>query len=150
MKIFLYILGALVLVSLLIQLYTVERTNPVVVYDIPTTPVVKDVLERACYDCHSNKTAWPWYSKIAPASWIVSRDVHDGREVLNYSEWNRYGDREKIEMIRSSWRVVEAGTMPPGRYLRMHPEAVLGKDDIKILHEWASRTYPSGILPESD
>lgn len=66
---------------------------------------------RACFDCHSNETAWPWYSNIAPVSWLIQRDVDEGRQALNYSEWDR-GQRE----ARESAKTVKKGEMPPWFY----------------------------------
>ena len=78
------------------------------------------LFERACQDCHSNETRWPWYASVAPASWLVQRDVDEGREHFNVSEWGReenHGD-EAAEMVRE-------GEMPPWFYLPAHPEARL-------------------------
>jgi hypothetical protein len=76
--------------------------------------------KRACFDCHSNETRWPWYSNIAPVSWLVQGDVEEGRRHFNLSEWNRpqKDDREAIGKLRE-------GEMPPSSYLPLHPEARL-------------------------
>jgi hypothetical protein len=76
--------------------------------------------KRACFDCHSNETRWPWYSNIAPVSWLVQGDVEEGRRHFNLSEWNRpqKDAREAIEKLRE-------GEMPPSSYLPLHPEARL-------------------------
>jgi Haem-binding domain len=70
---------ALIAALVAIQFVPVTTANPPVESDIPTSPEVKTVLRRACYDCHSHETVWPWYSQIAPISWIIARDVHEGR-----------------------------------------------------------------------
>lgn len=100
--------------------YNRDHTNPPVVAE-PNwdSPATKEIAVRACYDCHSNETVWPWYSNIAPVSWLVQRDVDSGRRHLNFSDWAT--TREKHEISE----VVSGGYMPPSQYLLMHPEAKL-------------------------
>lgn len=122
-KIILGAAGVLVVGLVAIQLvpYGRNHTNPPVQsepnWDSPETRVLA---ERACFDCHSNETEWPWYSNIAPVSWLVQRDVDEGREKLNFSEWNSGGE-EGEEMAESIWE----GEMPPAVFLITHPEARL-------------------------
>jgi len=146
-KLLSYFIICLLAAFLIIQFVPVKMNNPDVTYDIPTTPAVKSVLRRACYECHSNQTMWPWYSKIAPVSWMISSDIIKGRKALNYSEWDRYTNSEKIKQIRESWEEVSEGEMPPYIYIKMHPESKLTVRDRNLLHEWAARTYPSGVIP---
>ncbi len=100
--------------------YGRNHTNPPVgsepAWDSPATRATAVV---ACFDCHSNQTVWPWYSNIAPISWLVQHDVDEGREALNYSEWGRgqEGD-DSAELVRE-------GEMPPFAYLLTHPDARL-------------------------
>lgn len=86
------------------------------------SPATRDLAVRACYDCHSNETAWPWYTNVAPVSWLTTRDVEEGRRKLNFSEWG-IGEQEADEMIE----VVEEGEMPPVFYRWMHPNARLSE-----------------------
>jgi len=88
MKIAFFILVA---VFVLAQAIRVERLNPPVQAEITADPAVKPLLRRACYDCHSNETVWPWYSNVAPASWLIASDVEEGRSNLNFSEWGSLG-----------------------------------------------------------
>ena len=83
---------------------------------------------RACFDCHSSETVWPWYSKIAPASWLLSKDVTEARNVFSFSSW-KSGD---ISPERAA-RVVREREMPPSRYLMLHPEARLADAEIEAL-----------------
>lgn len=126
------LLGLLVIA----QFVPVDRTNPPVVEEIDAPVEVRAVLERACYDCHSNETSWPAYSYVAPASWLVARDVHEGREHLNYSEWNRYSGEEKLELMEETWEETAEGEMPMGPYLILHPEAKLSAEDRVVLRSW--------------
>ena len=92
--------------------YGREHTNPPAVGEPAwDTPETKTLAARACYDCHSNETVWPWYSNIAPASWLIQRDVDEGRRKLNFSEWHR---RQK--KAHESAKTVQKGSMPPWYY----------------------------------
>ena len=102
-----------------------NHTNPAVVqepaWDKPETRVLA---QRACFDCHSNETIWPWYSSVAPFSWLIGQDVEEGRERLNFSAWGR-GEQE-IEEIAD---VIQNGEMPPVYYVILHPEANLSNQE---------------------
>jgi len=99
------------------------------------SPQTRQLFKRACFDCHSNETVWPWYSNIAPVSWLVQNDVDGGREHLNFSEWDRPSRHAKDVADE-----VSHGDMPPGIYLPMHPEAKLTNDEIKALLDGAEKT----------
>lgn len=88
---------------ILIQFIPVNRINPPVEADVSAPPDVGSVLRRACYDCHSSETRWPWYSHVAPVSWVIAHDVHEGRATLNYSTWNRLSPEKQAEAIQESW-----------------------------------------------
>jgi hypothetical protein len=109
--------------SVLIQLIPFGRnhTNPRATrepaWDSPGTRVL---IRRACFDCHSNGTVWPWYSHIAPVSWLVQNDVNGGRGHLNFSEWDR--PQQHATDVAAQ---VKQGDMPPWFYLPMHPAARL-------------------------
>lgn len=117
------ILLVLVAVFLAIQLvpYGRRHVNPPVVkepaWDSPRT---RELAARACFDCHSNETKWPSYATIAPLSWGLQRHVDEGREDLNFSEWQRTY-KEADESAKS----IREGEMPPSSYLWFHPEARL-------------------------
>jgi hypothetical protein len=120
------------------QLVAPARTNPPVEVEVPAPAEVKAVLDRSCYDCHSNLTAWPWYSRVAPGSWLVAHDVNEGREYVNYSAWNRLSPEKQAEMIHESWEHVEEGDMPPRSYLLLHARARLSEADREVLRAWAT------------
>ena len=130
-------LSALALVFLGIQLVPVERNNPPVEAEVPASDEVRSILSRACYDCHSHETRWPWYSGIAPVSWLVAHDVHEGREKLNFSTWNRLSTMKQVEALHESWEEVEEGEMPPGFYLPPHPDARLSARERAALRKWS-------------
>jgi len=129
------VVGILILIGvagfLLIQLIPYGRvhTNPPVIQEPQwDSPATRALAARACFDCHSNETKWPWYSYVAPASWLVARDVDEGRNALNFSEWGmptRGGEGEGGEGGGEGAEVIATGQMPPAQYLLMHPEARL-------------------------
>ncbi|HXH07618.1 MAG TPA: heme-binding domain-containing protein [Vicinamibacterales bacterium] len=123
-----------------IQLVPVDRSNPPVETEVPAPPEARAVLRRACYDCHSHETVWPWYSRVAPVSWLVARDVREGREHLNFSTWNRYGTKQQVKHLKESWEEVAEGEMPPWFYLPVHWDAVLSQEDRAVLRRWALGT----------
>ena len=114
-----------------------DHTNPPVVtepkWDSPDT---RALAKRACFDCHSNETVWPWYSNIAPISWMVAIDVADGRETLNFSDWTPIPGL-RTEAI--SGTILE-GDMPPGTYLIQHPDAVLTAEELKKLADGLTKS----------
>ena len=121
----------LMVLFLLIQLVPYERdiTNPPVIQDAPWSSLqARQVAQRACYDCHSNETVWPWYSRIAPVSWLVYRDVQEGRSKLNFSQWGR--GKQEVEDIGE---VIAQDEMPPLQYLLAHPSARLSATDKALL-----------------
>lgn len=144
MKKILVLLGILIVVFLLLQLvpYGRDHTNPPVLSE-PTwdSPETRALAVRACFDCHSNETVWPWYSNIAPVSWLVQRDVNEGREKLNFSEWRAYVENEegKGEEKEYEWddieEVIRSGEMPLPIYLLQHPEAKLSTAEKEKLIE---------------
>ena len=123
----------------LIQLIRPSQMNPPVTGKIQAPAEVITLLERACYDCHSNETKWPWYSQVAPVSWLVSRDVNDARKHLNFSEWENYEAGRKLKKLEELVEEVGEGEMPLAIYLPLHPEAKLTAADRSVLVEWAKR-----------
>lgn len=117
------IAGLAVSCFLMIQLIPFGRTHsnpPVVAEPAWPDPAVRDLAVRACFDCHSNETKWPWYADVAPVSWALDLDVIRGRRELNFSEWNGNPRR-----LRDLSRVVQEGRMPPLTYILTHPAAKL-------------------------
>jgi cytochrome c551/c552 len=104
------------------------------------SPQTRDLVHRACYDCHSNETVWPWYSNVAPVSWLVQRDVNGGRRHLNFSEWDQ-PQRHAKDVAEE----VKEGEMPPWFYLPMHPAAKLSDTEKDTLIAGAAQTFgPQG------
>lgn len=102
----------------------------------------EQIAEQSCYDCHSNLTRWRWYSNVAPASWLVQHDVEDGRDILNFSEWNRGqpGAGDVVEQVSS-------GEMPPLQYTILHPSASLSASEKSKLVAALTRLYVADPPP---
>ena len=119
------------------QLVTCAHTNPKATGEIRVAANVKTVLKRACYDCHSNETVWPWYSNVAPISWLVARDVNDGREEVNFSTWETMSPEKQAKRQRKIGEEVAGGDMPLFFYLPMHPKAKLSDADKAVIKAWS-------------
>jgi mono/diheme cytochrome c family protein len=123
----LVVAGAVVFVAIQFVPYGRAHENPPVTaepaWDGPRT---EELVRAACYDCHSNETRWPWYAHIAPASWLLTRDVDEGREAMNFSEWS-FSPEEAAFVAVAIEEVVRDGEMPPRQYRLMHPEAQLSE-----------------------
>jgi hypothetical protein len=132
----------LVLVCLLIQFIPVKRTNPPVTSDIPTAPEMKAILKHACYNCHSNETMYPWYSRIAPVSWLLARDISEGREELNFSTWEQYSTKKQAKNMHEIREAVAEGEMPPWYYTLVHAEARLSPQERQLVQTWARESSP--------
>ncbi len=124
-----------------IQLIPVSTTNPPVTKDLSAPAQVGIVLQRDCYDCHSNRTRWPWYARVAPVSWLAAHDVNDGRRHLNFSNWDAYAadPGTAAEKLRKLGKVVAGASMPPWYYAMMHPQTRLTRDDRTLVAGWAAQ-----------
>jgi len=140
------ILAAIVGFALL-QVFPVKRlfsiptedigTNPPERFAFDGPPEVERIMRRACFDCHTNETRWPLYARVAPGSWLMARDVHKGRNHLNFSKWADADEDERQTDRENAWEKVESGEMPPWFYiLPMHPDAKLSPEDKALLKSY--------------
>jgi hypothetical protein len=139
------ILGFVVLI-LAIQLYRPAHANPPIDSTrtleaaVPVPPDVEKIMQQSCNDCHSDRTRWPWYSNVAPVSWIIYSHVVDGRRHLNFSEWLRSDVDDPAEYTRqklvSACRELKLGRMPLFSYELLHPDARLSAADIQTFCAW--------------
>ena len=131
------ILGLLAVGFVGIQFIPVVRSNPPVLAEIEAPKEVMTIFRRACYDCHSNETDWPWYSYVAPISWFVESDVKVGRSNVNFSEWNEYSEKLRNLKRYKIGNEVDEGEMPLWFYVPLHSEAQLSEADIQLIVSWS-------------
>jgi len=137
------VFGVVVGFVILAQLIRPERGNP------PTDPAMSirankavpkeilAILERSCFDCHSNETRWPWYSAVTPMNFLIAGDVTRARKRLNFSEWGKHKPIKAQGLLQMIDDQVSLGEMPLPQYLALHPLARLTESDIAALSEWA-------------
>lgn len=135
---------ALVLLTLLvtIQFFQPSRNQSVAIKDtdiakLYTVPQnVKAILQTSCYDCHSNNTRYPWYSRIQPGAWYMAQHIKKGKEELDFSNFGDYSLRKQRSKFRSMSEQIEKGEMPLSSYTLIHRNAILTQDKKQILIEW--------------
>ncbi len=104
---------------------------------------VKAVFERSCKNCHSNETSWPWYSYVAPISWVVAHDVHQARKAMNLSEWGSYSSNKKTDKLEEICEQLTNGDMPDRKYALIHRQARPTARERDVVCQWTddSREY---------
>ena len=102
-------------------------------------PDVAAILDRACRDCHSNETRWPWYTNISPTSWLVANHVQHGREHFNFSEWTSIDEDEQDQLLGGICSLTQRERMPMPSYLLIHRDARLSPADVKTLCAWTEK-----------
>lgn len=144
------LIGALAVLFVVAQAIVPAKTNP------PTDPAktlkavrpdlaeAVAVMERSCRDCHSNETTWPWYSSVAPISWLVAHDVNEGRGELNISEFGTYDARKQQHKLEEACDQVKNGEMPMWIYTLQHPDATLQPGDVDRICA-ASLAQPAAV-----
>lgn len=131
------IILAVILILIVMQFIPADRSNPPVTADFDGPAAVSAILRTSCYNCHSNETVWPWYSRIAPVSFIIADHVEEARGHLNFSEWgNLPADRQKHAIGEMMDEIAE-GEMPLSGYVRLHPVAKVGPPKLDTLAAWA-------------
>ena len=121
------------------QFFPPVRSNPASEFSASFEAVarppaeVSAILERTCRDCHSNHTVWPWYSAVAPVSWLMAQDVQEGRSHLNFSEWGSLRPESARSNLREMCQEVRGRKMPPWYYLPLHPASKLSQTEITTL-----------------
>jgi hypothetical protein len=113
-----------------------DRANAPLLPGADVPPSVAGVIAHACINCHSEKTQWPLYSRVAPVSWLVENDVKHAREHLNLSRWDDLQPVDQRMLLTAMATVIENHEMPPHRYVVLHPEAKLSADDAVRVIEW--------------
>lgn len=140
-------LAALLIIAILIilQFFQPEKnqgsirqeSDLIVVASVPDS--LSKILITSCYDCHSNRTEYPWYNRISPVSWYLYKHVSEGKEGLNLSEFGSLSKAEKIGALSDLYDAIEAGTMPLQSYMLIHRDARMSQEEIDALLDWADQ-----------
>jgi cytochrome c551/c552 len=143
---------ALVILLVVAQVIRPARTNPPIDprKELQAPRPVMDIVQRSCNDCHSNRTVWPWYSQIAPVSWLLADDVNDGRKEVNFSEWTTLTPTRHARKLKEICEQVEKHEMPLKIYIPLHPAAKLSDADRKTLCDWAKAERARVIAAHPD
>ena len=132
----------LAIVFVVLQFFQIDKTNPEIVQAetleaiISIPPDVKIILEKACNDCHTNNTRYPWYSYFQPSGWFLKDHVEHGKQHFNMSKFATYDARKQAKKLEEICEQVESGEMPLPSYLYIHREAVLTDTEKKALCDW--------------
>lgn len=157
MKIGKKIAWTLLILFVIIQFYRPEKnsssTNDLKMFLAETNPPaeVEAVLKSSCYDCHSNTTNYPWYNQVAPVSWWLADHIEEGKEHLNFADWEKYSGKKKDHKLEEVVETIESGEMPLDEYTWTHEEARLTDAQRKAIMEWANQTralYQLADLPK--
>ena len=130
------LLAVLLIGSVISSQRRVENANAPLLAGAQVSPQVRASIERSCRDCHSQATRYPWYSYVAPVSWLINRDVRRGREHLNFSKWSEYSVIRRERCLSEIANQVQDGGMPLASYRLMHRDARLSKTDADALFRW--------------
>ena len=145
---------ALVVLFMIAQFFRPSRTNPPVdpTLEINASqsvgPAIGSIFARSCNDCHSDLTVWPWYSSVAPASWLLSYDVNKGRSAMNVSRWGAYPVEKRNDLMKEICKEVSDGEMPGSAYTLLHPVAPLTDADVQTICRWTQ--VGKGVSSRSD
>lgn len=141
------VIGLFVLLAIQLIPYGKDHTNPpIAIEPYWNTPETRILVKTACFDCHSYETVWPWYSKIAPVSWLIYYDVQTGRNKLNFSDWH-LGKREGESPTEMAKEIIDGG-MPPLQYRLTHPSSRLSLTNKKKLIEGLQHTENSNGIKD--
>lgn len=141
-KNWLIIIGSVVGLLIIIQFFQPEKNENIrdprkdIVFALEVPSGVKKKIVNACYDCHSEKTVYPIYSRVAPVSWLIGNHIRKGKENLNFSAWADYDRKKQLKLLTDICDEITAGEMPIKGYVFMHSSAVLNEKDIEEICAW--------------
>ncbi len=145
------ILIIIIILFIAIQFVRPERNSETVINrnelfaqltDVPT--VVRTSMLSACYNCHSNRTNYPWYASVAPVSWMISNNIKSAKKKVNFSEWHVLSADKQHHNLMEIVEVLEEGSMPPTPYKLMHPPGNLNDVERGVIVEWV-KSYSERI-----
>jgi len=144
-KAWIIIIGAVILIFIVIQFFQPQKNDSLVnpqndiVFKLEVPTAVKKKIANACYDCHSNKTVYPFYNHIAPVSWLMAKHIRDGKEHLNFSEWANYDRKKQIKLLTEICEVITEDEMPMKGYVFMHSRAIINEKELKEICLWTEK-----------
>ena len=136
------ILLGLLVILVVMQFFGIDKTNPPVIEEIDFITLeqppdnVAIMLKEACYDCHSNRTKYPWYTNVAPVSWWIKGHIDHGRQNLNFSDWGNFSDGKKEHKLEECIEFVQEKRMPLLSYIIAHPEAKISEEQRLAMAQW--------------
>lgn len=136
------ILGSVLALLIIIQFFQPEKNDKVkdpkndIIYAFEMPSQVKKNIVNACYDCHSEKTAYPFYSRFAPVSWLLANHIREGKEHLNFSDWANYDRKKQIKLLTAICEEITTGEMPLKGYVFMHSKAVINEKELEEICRW--------------
>ena len=142
MKVVRFMLLAVALIFIVIQFLpdrlpeNIPSDEKDIIHSGLVTGEVLPLLKNSCFDCHSNQTHYPWYSRMAPSSWFLADHIKEGREHLNFSEWENLSRREKIGILDEINEEITSGAMPLKSYLLIHRNAKLSPAEVSRMTQW--------------
>ncbi len=138
-NLFLIVLVVFVLIQFIIPEKNDSKNEMNAMSTVMEIPVEANrIIQTSCADCHSNSTNYPWYNKIAPASWFLAQHVKKGKEHLNFSEWTAYNKDQKEHILKNLKEVLNEREMPIKSYVLVHKELGLSENQYQILYDWAN------------
>jgi hypothetical protein len=148
-KILLVLLAVLVIIQFIRPAKNISTAAPTgdisTVYPVPDS--VHKILVKACYDCHSNNTVYPWYSTIQPVYWWMNNHITEGKKHLNFDEFAAQTPQKKAKWIRHIYEQVDSNEMPLDSYTWIHKDAILSKEEKDLVINWAQAIYAQ--MPDS-
>jgi len=145
------ILG-LIAILVIMQFFRIDKENPPIdpksdFINVLNPPIeVANIIKTSCYDCHSHESKYPWYTNVAPISWVMGNHINEGREHLNFSTWATYPEAKALHKLEEFYEEVEEGEMPLSSYTLIHKEAVLTNEQTKLMVDWV-KSIP-GVLEQ--
>jgi hypothetical protein len=155
MKIAWIIIGSFLALFIIIQFFPPEKNDKIanpkndIIFSVEIPAMVKQKIVNACYDCHSEKTAYPFYNRIAPVSWMMARHIREGKDHLNFSAWATYDKKKQIKLLSDICDEVTAGEMPVKSYVIMHSKAVINEKEVQDICAWTDQAAEQ-ILSKED
>ena len=149
MRVFKIIVLVLLVVFVGIQFVPTQRNQSDVVpetdFIVANNPPknIDIILQTSCYDCHSNNTYYPWYSKVQPVSWFLKRHIEKGKTELNFNEWKQYSNRRKNSKLKSIINQIKDDEMPLSSYTSIHKDAILSKTEKILLIDYMKKLKDS-------